>query len=248
MEYEHKLISLYGESPLPKMFIELCKKSSGVTLCIKSTKEIFGQLFVWANKRVIKKEVQSNKLLILPSWVGFEDDFVFVFFTNKERLVGSSNSKKDYSVIINHISKLYQAQKEEQSQEIFYDKEEVVSNIIKKVFGFRCLSFFEQTKNQLGNLFSCLDRAVSIEKIIPYSKFVYSGEEGDRSYIGIVYKNNLPFVIGVGFDMEESNHLVNDVSYQLFYNDKSQQLLAKNQQIVCFTFRSCFDGENIWLK
>ena len=62
-------------------------------------------------------------------------------------------------------------------------------------------------------------------------------------YVAIVYQNSKPYAVGIGFD-DISMMSKNNNSYQIFCVSNNKD---KNK-FVCFSFRSAFDGENIWLK
>ena len=249
MVYDKFLISLYSiSSPLPKAFVVIHKRAEELFACIEQSKFEGGLLYICSSKGVIGYEVkEKDKAFKLPSDFSFESSYYVKFITRNDSLTGKRGIGLDIKQIEERIDGCYKEmiRKQKQTLALCEDKNILVDQIVYKMFGSCSTAFFESTEKQLFTLFSNCKRASEIEKIIPCSKFVKSGTKGDEAYVGIVYKNNLPYAIGIGFAMDsQALELVHENSYQLFY--AKEKGLEKNKTYF-MSFRKASDGDLVWI-
>lgn len=233
------------------MFVTLKKTPKGSIISLNTPKNFSGTMFLSFNNKVMKAEFpKSHNAWELPKEFVFDCKIIIVCFVKNEVFVGASENVSDCDYIVDKIQTIYNANNKLKikSQENLYNKELVIENIIYKLFNQRSMPYFELVKDKLDNLFLYFERDKVVEKSIPFSKFVRIEDGEENYYVGIIYKNNLPFAIGIGVDNLTDKQMREEVCYQLFCNNEKSQKEGNSQDFVCFTFRSCFDGENIWLK
>ncbi len=246
MEYDKFLISLYkrGEN-LPKHFVSI--KKSGNNLRVKLEPVAKLGLLIVISDDLCCFEIKNNVEINLNDKFNFKNDYFICYFDLKYKYYGKRSKQLFSEQIYKKFDELcdkYLAEKEiEKALET--DRNFVCDKIIYKMFGAFPSLYFENTKNQLYQLFAVCDRAPEIENIIKCSKFIKTGTKNHTTFFGIVYKNNLPFAIAMGQSVDNLNVLKTESNYQLFYdNNQSQQ----SNQMYLISFRRASDGDEIWIK
>ena len=230
------------------MFICFQKRAKQLSLKLVSKSLKKGVLFLCANGKVMYKKItEKEDGFILNEAFIFEENYIFCFINHRELFVGQKGEVKQKEKIIDYFKNQYEKICNEKKQPVEnFDKNYVVDNIVCKLFSSYSLLFFEQTEKQLSSLFALCERAKVVESIIPNSKFIKCGEEGESSYVGVVYKNNIPYAIGIGFDYNV-NQFIKEGSYQFVYDKKSNGEIEKEGKSFFFSFRRVSDADIIFL-
>ncbi len=235
MVYDSVIISLQGENgALPTKFVELKKRSDELILKFYQKEKSDGILFVYANKKFMLMRI-ATCLCEFRLENSFEDDFVFCYKTGSQTFSGMKGEVSGEKEIMQTFEEKYRKLQTENKDD---DLNALTDNIMQTLFLRQENSFFEHTKKELFGLFSSCKRADELEKIIPFSRFVELQDDG--AFAGIVYRNKVPFAIGVGF--KDANSLVNHGLYQYFFSKNA----GDNGYFL--SFRRATDGDRVEIK
>lgn len=247
MQYDKFLISLYQHGGfIPQLFVVFNKRAGDVVIKVEQGVFKKGWLYVFSDNKISSVEiVRMGQESVLHKEFKFESDYYLAYFTNDKFFVGcKGNIKNKEKVLIKFKEMQNEKIKAYKNTDVLLDKNHIVDLLIKKMFGRVNICFFEQTKNQLFCIFKNSSRYEELEKIIPFSKFIKTGMDGDESYIGIVYKNNIPYALGIGRKVDDEHYPIDGNEYQFFYNKADVGAgKVKNGYLLCF--RRASDGDNI---
>lgn len=200
MEYDKKLVSLYDNKNfmgVPKCVVEIFKQGNRCLLKVSLWKG-GGWFFVFVQNKCYFLDLSKTNDFIFDDDFFNKNDYLFVIRTKRVCLYGKIGEVSSFE---NKLSKIEIKFKELCSREKWRescDKNLIVEKIVSKMFGASENLFFEQLQSRLQNLFSANKRCVELEKKIRCSKFVELGKDGDKMFVGIVYKNNVAFAIAFG--------------------------------------------------
>ena len=248
MEYDKFLVSLYesgGHNSLPSLFIEVFKQSDRCVLKLNLFKEKQGWLFVYLEKNCLCVDLKKAREFIFNADFFNQNEYLFVIRSLNKMYVGERGKVSAKEKKIEGINKKYNELLEKKKEQEKVDKNQIVDDIVQKMFSDQSFMFFEQTKKQLNSLFSTSKRAKELEEKIAFSKFAKSYSGGETHYAGVVYKNNQVYAIGVGQKENlDDLKLVSGNSYQ-FFDSMSQ---GKNEDYGVFMmFRRASDGDVVFL-
>ena len=246
VEYDKKILSLYTfKGNAPKAFVTITKRAEKIYILLSLKIVKTGVLFVFSSDKIFfVTNINVNQEVLLKDNFNFEDDYFIAFYGEEDKLFSKNLLDASYCAIMEKFENLFNEiclrRREEQAKQ--QDRNFIVDSITSKMFGFLPLGFYSLSKNQLYSLFSTQNRAENIEKIIPCSRFIKSGEGNDEIYAGVVYKNNVPYAVAIGFKSgSKINKPVHESSYQYFYQKENEK------EGYFLSFRRASDGDIVWI-
>lgn len=235
MEYEQRFISLFSPNePLAKMLIVLKKQGGKLHLIVRGC--FHGLLFVF-NKTYIRIKVDGRDCdFLLGSNFNLDDSYLFNFMSQNEYYVGRQGEIENENLILEKFSQRYEA---EQIKRLLIKQNDnnlnfITDNMVEKMFGQKNIDFFNQSQESLNFIFSNYKRASSLESIFPSSKFVEVDVDGEKSFVGIIYKNRIPELIAIGF-----------CSGRELFDERFQVFKVGEKENFYLVFRRAADGERV---
>lgn len=250
MQYDKFLISLckIGEQK-PSLFVGFNKRADKIYIKIEPDLKEEGYLFLYSQNIYSYFNFKKGELeFVLNDRFDFESSYFLLCEIKDNSYIGKRGSFENDFKIIQNFKKIKKQieTKNNINQELKTDIHNTVDIMMNKMFGYTSLAYFECSMVYLTNLFNHYERETELEKIIPYSKFVRVGNKGDEFYVGIVYKDNKPYAIGIGGIGEMKDDLTDICKCQYFYrNDKVEE---KNAGFYLLTFRKVSDGDIVWIN
>ncbi len=226
------------------MFVSIKKRADKLLLEVIQKRFIKGTLFLYSKGKYIAFSVDKNKIEVyLSDDFKYYNDYFICFSGENVKYVGGRGDVGDVKLIMNNFEKIGKTERKNNLIEgINQDRNKVTDEIMHKMFGFLPVGFYELARKQLYDLFSSCKRAVELESLIPYSKFIEVGMAEDKTFVGVVYKNNLPFAIAIGFNAQiNKNNLIHENSYQYFYKN------GRELKGYFLSFRRASDGDVVWI-
>jgi len=250
MEYENFLVSLYDNlslKGLPIAFIEVKKESDKVKLKLNLFKSKKGFLFIYLQDKCYLLNLESGHEFIFNDEFYNQNEYLFCIKYGLKTLYGESGNVTQKQEKLKKIDLKYSKVLDELKQDAKLDKNKLVDDIVKKMFGKTGTLFYDQTKKQLQTIFSSSKRAKFLEEEIPMSKFVVSEMGSDAHFAGIVYRDNSPYAIAVGHKESFDNlALKSGDSYQ-FYKIPQNKRTGGDAAGVFLTFRRASDSDVVYI-
>lgn len=219
MEYERKVVSLYGDmsfSGLPVSFVEIRKEADKVKMIVSLFKEKSGWIFVCLKNKCFCFDLSKRREFIFDDDFFCENEYFFVIINSEKSLFGKIGNPDNIDEKYEKIKRKYESIKKQNEYLSSYDKNFITHSLVLKMFGAEESIFFEQTKRQMQTLFMMNKRFKPLESRIPFSKFVKVGDGEEFGVAGVVYKNNKAFAIAVGFQSQIENYDFDQSSLQFF--------------------------------
>lgn len=245
MEYSKTLVSLYeNNNSLPQLFLEINKKSNEYFVCLHSNKKVCGILIFYSNNNFVWGEIDGSKNeLIFKCEDINENQFIVCFYENKMFLgkIGDLNITKK---IMFEFDKIYEKCLIERKikNENKYDTDKIIEDISLKLFQTCNLDFFESTRNKLETVFKIGKKEKTLETQIDSSRFVSVLQGGKKMYYGIVFKNEQPLSIAVGYCDQQKKENVSSEGRK-FYIIEENLNGNINEKLISLCFRNARDGD-----
>ena len=241
MEYERFIVSLYKrdeKTVQSGVFLYVEKNGAVSRVTIKNCPSQSGVLFVYFNKKCIQVSFSGNFTFNFNEEFSQQNDYLFYLCYGENRCVGQVGNIGDKKKVLAAIERQYQKIRNVTQLNGEIDKNEIVDNIIYKVFSRTSDLYFQLSKNQLAQLFATFKRCDDLENMIKFSKFIQSSDDYDKSYVGIVYKKNTPYAIAVGFCCDKF-HFIADGRFKFLPFEDNQE------EGIYLSFRRASDGDLI---
>ncbi len=233
MEYEKKVYCLECENSDEKKFIYLEKRADKLILSIKHCDFQSGELCVYSNGHYQFFDVNSqNAIYELNDEFSYFNDYFFVFFC--ENIFSNELSWcLNENNIFNELSKHHTLKKNMLKINQIQNDNIVIDEIMLAMFEKNNVDFFDYNKSHFENLFLSFNRFYELEKIINNSKFVISSNKENNFVAGIIYRNNIPYAVGIGATCKNIT-LKNAQKFEL-----------PNGENIFLNFRKASDGFSI---
>ena len=239
MEYEKFIVSLYEAKSKTQsgVFLYVEKRADKSTLSIKNSPSDYGFVFVYFNGKCIFVPVNKKLSFNFDEEFSDNNDYLFCFYCESKKYFGKKGNIKEEKKILSAIENKYQTVKNLSISELEFDKNNVIDDLMQKMFGLESELYFKLAKAKLSNIFACFERCEMLEEKFKNSKFVKSENGIENSFAGIIYKRNKPFAIAVGFAGNEDEIFADER-----YNFYSINTVCGNKGIF-LSFRRASDGD-----
>lgn len=245
MEYDKFLVSLYKKNnAIPQMFVEFNKRNDKFFAKIQTLKFFHGFLIIYSDRGYFSCEIKSlNDEIYLDSEFENDKDFI-VCFCEKSMFIGKKGNIEINQKILSEFQSLYEKFIEDKKQKasLLNDKDYIVDGIMFKIFNKSNLEFFNKTKNQLMSIFKIGKRESGIEALIHNSKFVSIKNNDMKMYFGVIYKNTLPKLISMGYQVSSESVFEKEEGNK-YYVIKENENGVNKEKLICLSFRNASDGE-----
>lgn len=238
MVYDKAHISLFASGdPLPKMLAWIEKRDKALRLVLSQQVGQRGTLFAFCGGKYLYASICARVSSIPLDGFEFGADYFLAFYPDdpsQSVLVGEKGRFPRAKLLEKFSLKLANLKSGAAEPELNL----VVDNMMKKMFGFLPTAFFDQTKPQLVGLFSSARRAKELEDIFPSSKFIFAPSGGEDAFVGIIYRDKVPYALGIGYRADEHIPL-HEGAFQFVFD---KQDVKKGYFLL---FKRVADGDNV---
>ncbi len=241
MEYEQFIVSLYKEGELScqsGMFICAQKRADKTIITLDNARKDAQYLFIHFKTKCILIKIDNKSTFLLDHEFTKQESYLFCLYCEGEKFIGIYNNVGKLGKILKAIDQQYLKLKNE--RQFVINKNKVTDDLVYKLFNVvRNDTFFDQIKDNLIHLFSVFSRNKDLENMFKCSKFIECKNGDENSYLGIIYRDNKPFLLAVGCEKPEAI-VPADVGQYCYI---TSQTFQNGQQGVFLSFRRASDGE-----